>query len=55
MSIQKHNVNTIFYNFNYELEILKKLCVMNDIEFTEWNTNMRIPETEIQYLVNITQ
>lgn len=51
---KKHNKIIIFYNFNYELEILKKLCVMNDIEFTEWNGHKHeaIPETETwAYLV----
>lgn len=27
----------IFYNFTYELDILKRFCDLNDIKYTEWN------------------
>jgi hypothetical protein len=27
----------IFYNFTYELELLREMCKENNIEFTEWN------------------
>ena len=33
---EKHRV-IIFYNFDCELEMLEELCMINDIEFAEWN------------------
>ena len=33
---EKHGV-LIFYNFNYELELLRNMCKVNNFTFTEWN------------------
>lgn len=33
----KHKKVIVFYNFNYELEILKDFCVCNNIPFSQWN------------------
>ena len=38
----------IFYNFDYELEMLKKMCEDNNFVYAEWNghKHMAIPSTE---------
>ena len=35
--IEKHPRAIIFYNFDYELDILKNLAYGNDVEIAEWN------------------
>ena len=34
---QTHKKAIIFYNFNYELEMLRQMCEENDIPYSEWN------------------
>lgn len=50
---EKHRV-IIFYNYDCELELLEEMCIVNGIEFAEWNGHRHndIPDsTEWVYLV----
>lgn len=35
--LETKNKAIIFYNFDYELEMLENMCVENDIDYTQWN------------------
>lgn len=55
--LSKHDKIIIFYNFNYELNILKEYCFNNNIVFKEWNGHKHemIPNTDswiylVQYI-----
>lgn len=53
----KHNRVIIFYNFDYELDILKSLAYGDDVEVAEWNghKHQEIPNTKKWvYLVQYT-
>lgn len=57
--IKQHPKVIIFYNFDYELEILRNLCSTLNVKKAEWNGHMHepIPEekyTEWVYLVQYT-
>ena len=41
--VEQHGRCIIFYNFNYELEILKKMCEDNEFIFAEWNGHVHEP------------
>lgn len=41
--IEKHPRAIIFYNFDYELEILKNIYFGNDVEIAEWNGHKHQP------------
>lgn len=46
--LKKHRKAIIFYNYDYELDILRKLCEENGIVYAEWNGHFHqeIPETD---------
>lgn len=41
--LEKHPKAIIFYNFDYELEILRRLCEGNGFEYAEWNGHKHQP------------
>lgn len=55
--VEKHPRAIIFYNFDYELEILKQLNYGDDFEIAEWNGHKHQPIPECEkwiYLVQYT-
>lgn len=54
---EKHPKMIVFYNFDYELELLKGLYYGNDVEIAEWNGHKHQPvpdESSWVYLVQYT-
>ena len=41
--LKEHPRAIIFYNFNYELKVLKEMAIANDIPFAEWNGHEHQP------------
>ena len=55
--LKLHNKLIVFYNFDYELDILRKYCESNNIPYSEWNghKHQMIPEADKWiYLVQYT-
>ena len=53
--VKRHGRCIIFYNFDYELEMLKKMCRDAGVIFAEWNGHLHEPipdSTDWVYLVN---
>jgi superfamily II DNA or RNA helicase len=44
--LEKHPRAIIFYNFDYELELLKNMCYGEDVEIAEWNGHKHQPIPE---------
>lgn len=53
--IETHPRVIIFYNFDYELDILKKICYSNAIEVAEWNGHKHQPIPESDSWVYLVQ
>lgn len=54
-TFEKHPKVIIFYNFDYELETLKKLSYGDDVEIAEWNGHKHQPIPESQKWVYLVQ
>lgn len=52
---EKHPKLIIFYNFDYELEILKGLCWGDNVEIAEWNGHLHQPTPDSNSWVYLVQ
>lgn len=53
--VEKRRRAIIFYNFDYELEILKGLCYGDDVEVAEWNGHKHQPLPDSRSWVYLVQ
>lgn len=53
--VEKHPRAIIFYNFDYELEILKNLAYGADVEIAEWNGHCHQPVPESKKWIYLVQ
>lgn len=52
---EKHSKIIVFYNFDYELDILKNLCYGDDVGIAEWNGHYHQPIPECEKWVYLVQ
>ena len=52
---EKHPRVIVFYNFDYELDILKAITYGNDVEVAEWNGHKHQPVPESKSWVYLVQ
>lgn len=53
--LEKHPRAIIFYNFDYELDILKNLYYGSDVEIAEWNGHKHQPVPDTKHWVYLVQ
>lgn len=53
--LEKHPRMIVFYNFDYELDILKKLCYGDDVVVAEWNGHKHQPVPDSKRWVYLVQ
>lgn len=53
--LELHNKAIIFYNFDYELEILRKLCADSGLTVAEWNGHVHQPVPSGHYWAYLVQ
>ncbi len=53
--VEKHPKSIVFYNFDYELDILKGLHYGNDVEIAEWNGHAHQPIPDADKWVYLVQ
>lgn len=53
--LERHNKAIIFYNFDYELEILRKLCADSGLPVAEWNGHVHQPVPSGHYWAYLVQ
>ena len=53
--LERHNKAIIFYNFDYELEILRKLCADSGLTVAEWNGHVHQPVPSGHYWAYLVQ
>lgn len=53
--LERHNKAIIFYNFDYELEILRKLCADSGLTVAEWNGHVHQPVPSGYYWAYLVQ
>lgn len=53
--LDRHPRVIVFYNFDYELDILRNICTVNNIEYAEWNGHKHMVVPEVNKWVYLVQ